>query len=176
MISWKPLTPEKLQCSLLWICPQPLILWTTLHSFIDVSIPLVYLATYVISWIRSYLTDRSSFVKIDSSSSPSTTILTGVPQGYVLGLLLQNIWNASPNYLSSIPTLPAFRRALKHHLFLLAHPDNSESVRSNQLNVSHFVIQRQLLPYRTDSPEIPCRSAKGVPSECLRLVKVIHFA
>ena len=43
---------------------------------------------YVISWIRSYLTDRSFFVKIDSSSSPSTTILTGVPQGSVLGPLL----------------------------------------------------------------------------------------
>ena len=43
---------------------------------------------YAISWIRSYLTDRSSFVKIDSSSSPSTTILTGVPQGSVLGPLL----------------------------------------------------------------------------------------
>ena len=43
------------------------------------------LSSYVISWIRSYLTDRSSFVKIVSSSSPSTTILTGVPQGSVLG-------------------------------------------------------------------------------------------
>ena len=31
---------------------------------------------------------RSSFVKIDSSSSPSTTISTGVPQGSVLGPLL----------------------------------------------------------------------------------------
>ena len=46
------------------------------------------LSGYAISWIRSYLTDRSSFVKIDSSSSPSTTILTGVPQGSVLGPLL----------------------------------------------------------------------------------------
>ena len=46
------------------------------------------LSGYVISWIHSYLTDRSSFVKIDSSSSPSTTILTGVPQGSVLSPLL----------------------------------------------------------------------------------------
>ena len=43
------------------------------------------LSGYVISWIRSYLTDHSSFVKIDSS--PSTTILTGVPHGSVLGPL-----------------------------------------------------------------------------------------
>ena len=43
---------------------------------------------FVISWIRSYLFSRSSFVKIDSSSSPTTTILTGVPQGSVLGPLL----------------------------------------------------------------------------------------
>ena len=46
------------------------------------------LSGYAISWICSYLTDRSSFVKIDSSFSPSTTILTGVPQGSVLGPLL----------------------------------------------------------------------------------------
>ena len=35
------------------------------------------------------------------------------------------IWNALPNHLSSVPTLPVFRRALKHHLFLLAYPDSS---------------------------------------------------
>ena len=46
------------------------------------------LSGYVISWVRSYLTNRTSFVKIDSSSSPNTTICTGVPQGSVLGPLL----------------------------------------------------------------------------------------
>ena len=35
-----------------------------------------------------------------------------------------SLWNALPSHLSSIPTLPAFRRALKHHLFLLAYPDS----------------------------------------------------
>ena len=46
------------------------------------------LSGFVISWIRSYLTDRSSFVKIDSTSSSCSTIRTGVPQGSVLGPLL----------------------------------------------------------------------------------------
>ena len=46
------------------------------------------LSGYVFSWIRSYLTDRSYFVNIDSSSSPSTTILTSVPRGSVLGPLI----------------------------------------------------------------------------------------
>ena len=39
-------------------------------------------------------------------------------------------------------------------------------VRSNQLNVSRFVIHRQLMPSHV--PEIPCRPSKGVPSERLR--------
>ena len=46
------------------------------------------LSGFIISWIQSYLFSRASFVKIDSSSSPITTILTGVPQGSVLGPLL----------------------------------------------------------------------------------------
>ena len=46
------------------------------------------LSGFVISWIRSYLTIRTSFVKIDSSSSSCTTISTGVPQGSVHGPLL----------------------------------------------------------------------------------------
>ena len=42
-------------------------------------------------------------------------------------------------------------------------------VRSNQLNLSRFLIHRQLLPSHIS--EIPCCPSKGVPSERLRLVK-----
>ena len=55
------------------------------------------------------------------------------------------IWNALPNHLSSVPTLPVFRRAIKHHLFpaclMLTLTVVQNLVWSNQLNVSHFVIQ-----------------------------------
>ena len=89
-----------------------------------------------------------------------------------------NIRNALPNPLLSILTLPAFRRALKHHLFqsscLLTLTVVQNLVRSNQLNVSHFVLQRQVLP--SQSPGIVCRSSECVPSEHLRLVVVINLA
>ena len=58
-----------------------------------------------------------------------------------------NIWNALPSHLSSIPTLPAFGRASKHHhscSLTLAVVQNL--ARSNQLNVSCLVMQHQLLP------------------------------
>ena len=70
-----------------------------------------------------------------------------------------------------------FRRALKHHLFLLAYPDSSaKSGKIEPADVSHIVKQRQLLP--SHSPEILYRPAKDVLSErCrLRLVKATHFA
>ena len=59
-------------------------------------------------------------------------------------LLLREIWNALPNHLSSIPTLPAFRRALKHHLFLLAHPDNS--AKSGKIKPAQCIILRDAVP------------------------------
>ena len=52
MISWKPLFPEKLQFSLLWTCPQLLILWTTLHFFIDFSTLSVYLVMLSLGFVN----------------------------------------------------------------------------------------------------------------------------
>ena len=87
-----------------------------------------------------------------------------------------NIWKVLLNHLSSIPTLPAFRRALKHHLFLLAYPDSS--AKSGKIKPAQCITLcdtcTKLLP--SHSPEIPCRPSKGVPSERLRLVEVINFA
>ena len=42
----------------------------------------------VISWIHSYLSERSSHVKVDTSSSSRNPSPTGVPQGSVFGPLL----------------------------------------------------------------------------------------
>ena len=40
---------------------------------------------YILRWIRSYLTERKQYVAIEDSSSPTLQVLSGVPQGSVLG-------------------------------------------------------------------------------------------
>ena len=55
------------------------------------------------------------------------------------------IWNALPNHhLSSVPTFPVFRRALKHHLFLLAYPDNS--AKSGKIKPVQCISRRDTVP------------------------------
>ena len=54
------------------------------------------------------------------------------------------IWNALPNHLSSIPTLPAFRRALKHHIFLLAFPVSS--AKSGSIKPAQCISLRDTVP------------------------------
>ena len=66
--------------------------------------------------------DASSFSSLSICvPSRKTTMATSKSFASVAS----NIWNALPNHLSSIPTFPVFRRALKHHLFLLVYPDSS---------------------------------------------------
>ena len=42
----------------------------------------------ILEWIKSYLTDRSQFVRFGSASAAITNCTCGVPQGSVLGPLL----------------------------------------------------------------------------------------
>ena len=75
--------------------------------------------SYLASLIPRYVPARA----LRSSSSLSicdptrkTTMASKSFSSVASGIL-----NALPNHLSSIPTLPVFRRALKHYLFLLAY-------------------------------------------------------
>ena len=98
--------------------------------------------SYFVSLIPRYVPTRA----IRSSSSlsicvpPKNTIATSKSFSSVASV----IWNALPNHLSSIPSLPAFRKALKHHLFLLAYPDSSAT--SGRFKPAHCITLRDTVP------------------------------
>ena len=81
------------------------------------------------------------------------------------------IWNALPGHLSSITTLPSFRRCLKHHLVLRAHPGSRTP---GGITPSERITLPDTTPPAAIGPlENTMSPAKRVPSECLRLAKVI---
>ena len=125
--------------------------------------------SYLASLIPRYIPTRA----LRSSSSLSICVptrKTTMAASKSFSSVASGIWNALPNHLSSAPTLPVFRRALKHHLFLLAYPDSS--AKSGTIKPAQCISLRDTVPTTAIAqPTIPCRPSKCVPSERLRLVK-----
>ena len=80
-------------------------------------------SSYLAAFIPRYTLVRS----LRSSASLSICVLlrkTSMATSRSFSSVAAKFWNTLPGHLSSIPTLPAFRRGLKHHLFLRAYPDS----------------------------------------------------
>ena len=48
----------------------------------------IELDSHIVQWISSYLSDRKQYVVVEGTSSDSVSVVSGVPQGSVLGSLL----------------------------------------------------------------------------------------
>ena len=79
--------------------------------------------SYLASLIPRYVPARA--LRSSSLSICVPTRKTTMAASKSFSSVASGAWNALPSHLSSVPTLPVFRRALKHHLFLLAYPDSS---------------------------------------------------
>ena len=62
--------------------------YTVPHRLLINKLSDIGLNNFLINWICSYLTDRKQVVVLDSCSSASCNVTSGVPQGPVLGPLL----------------------------------------------------------------------------------------
>ena len=79
--------------------------------------------SYLDALIPRYAPVRS----LRSSSSLSICVplrKTSMVTSRSFSSVASKIWNTLPGHLSSIPTLPTFRRGLKHQYFLRAYPDS----------------------------------------------------
>ena len=94
------------------------------------SHPILYLSSQVM-----YRREHSALLRLCKTTMATSKSFSSVAS---------NIWNAFPNHLSSNPTLPAFRRALKHHLFLLAYPDSS--AKSGKVKPAQCITLRDTAP------------------------------
>ena len=133
--------------------------------------------SYLASLIPRYVPTRA----LRSSSSLSICVppcKTTMATSKSFSSVASGIWNTLPNHICPPSQLFRLLEELSNIIYscLLTLRVVQNLVRSNQLIVSHFVIQCQLLP--SHSLEIPCRPSKGVPSERLRLVKrfISHIA
>jgi len=79
------------------------------------------------TWLQSYLTGRSQFVKLGNHNSSSTSITTGVPQGSVLGPLLFTIYTSPIAAIASAHCVSQQQYADDTQLYIALSPNDSST-------------------------------------------------
>jgi len=100
------------------------ILINRLHSSFGVS-------GLALSWISSYLTNRTQIVRIGNSSSDVIPLSTGVPQGSVLGPLLFSIYTSPVAHIASAHNVPQQQYADDTQLYVAISAASASSAINN---------------------------------------------
>ena len=101
--------------------------------------------SYLAALIPRYLSTRS----LRSSSSLSICVPNRKTAEFKsFSSVASYIWNKLPGHLSSISTLPAFRKRLKHYLFSSAFPDNPSPSTAKAMSAHPQMQLRSDTPHR----------------------------
>ena len=101
------------------------------------------------SWVEDYLQNRCQFVEINGKKSQWLPVISGIPQGSVLGPLLFFIYiNDLPEHVNST---------------VYMYADDTKIYREIQSDYDHEVLQRDLETLKTWSDRWPL---KFHPSKC----------
>ena len=68
-----------------WCCSH--IFWPCASPPFFAKLKVIGLEQHVLQWLASYLTDRQQHTVVDSATYNASPVLSGVPQGLILGLL-----------------------------------------------------------------------------------------
>jgi len=63
------------------------------YSIVIRKLPASGLSKTALLWILSYLSNRQQFVQVNDKQSRLKDVLFGVPQGFVLGLVIFNLYS-----------------------------------------------------------------------------------
>lgn len=99
------------------------------HAILLAKLQSLGLSHSALEWFRSYLSERSQYVRIDSEVSDLKNIAYGVPPGSILGLALLNI------YLNDLPTI-------LHFGLLDSYVDDSKLYVSFQVKDVNTIVQQ----------------------------------
>ena len=140
-----------------------------------------------LQFILSYLTDREQFTKVDGINSPFEKILTGVPQGSILGPIIFNIFindmfyfinNCELHNYADDNTLSAFSNTVPNVIKLL-ETDTNESLswlKKNKMIANPDKFQAIILSRSKEIPTVGLKVNIGssfiLTEDCVKLLGV----
>ena len=105
------------------------------HSLLLQKLSEIVVDPYIIQWIHNYLTCRSQFVVVGGEQSCVLPVISGVPQGSVLGPLLFLVFiNEAVNQVSLESSISLFADDIALYRYIKSSVDHWKL----QLNISHY--------------------------------------